>query len=247
MNQTDKPNGDRKPEEESSGGLALVQLPEGLTLTDGFNQLRVDFTHMKKRIRQGNLQQELLVRAAKVKKEEGIIPTVLDATAGFAEDSMLLAAAGFHVVLYERDAVIAALVRDGLERAALIPELESAVLRMELFEEDSIKVMRRMAEWTDSGQNVRANFDEQDKIDVIFLDPMFPKRQKSALVKKKFQLLQQLEKPCTDAEELLQAAIAVHPRKIVIKRPIKGPWLAGMKPDYSISGKAIRYDCLVGR
>jgi 16S rRNA (guanine1516-N2)-methyltransferase len=80
---------------------------------------------------------------------------------------------------------------------------------------------------------------------VILLDPMFPERQKSALVKKKFQLLQQLECPCTDEEELLQAAINAKPRKIIIKRPAKGPFLANRKPDYSISGKAIRYDCIV--
>ncbi|MBQ4243593.1 MAG: class I SAM-dependent methyltransferase, partial [Clostridia bacterium] len=36
-----------------------------------------------------------------------------------------------------------------------------------------------------------------------------------------------------------------HPHKIVIKRPLKGPFLAGRKPDYSLQGKAIRYDCIV--
>ena len=80
--------------------------------------------------------------------------------------------------------------------------------------------------------------------DVVVLDPMFPERQKSALVKKKFQLLQQLEHPCSNEEELLSAAIGVNPRKIVIKRPLKGAFLAGRKPDYSLSGKAIRYDVI---
>ena len=74
---------------------------------------------------------------------------------------------------------------------------------------------------------------------------MFPARTKSALVKKKFQLLQQLERPCNDEEELLQAALAAKPRKVVIKRPAKGPYLGGVKPDYSLSGKSVRYDCLV--
>ena len=74
---------------------------------------------------------------------------------------------------------------------------------------------------------------------------MFPGRQKSGLVKKKAQLLQKLEKPCEDEEGLLQAAVSAGPRKIVIKRPLKGPFLAGRKPDYSITGKTIRYDCLL--
>ena len=65
------------------------------------------------------------------------------------------------------------------------------------------------------------------------------------LKKKKFQLIHHLEKPCEDEEALLNAAIAAKPRKILIKRPVKGPYLCGRKPSYSIAGKAVRYDCLV--
>ena len=81
--------------------------------------------------------------------------------------------------------------------------------------------------------------------DVIYLDPMFPERRKSAAVKKKFQLLHELERPCENEEELLKAAIDAHPSKIVIKRPVKGPYLAGIKPSHQFTGKAARYDCLV--
>ena len=81
--------------------------------------------------------------------------------------------------------------------------------------------------------------------DVVLLDPMFPERQKSALIKKKFQLIHRLEKPCDDEDSLLSAAVNLCPHKIVIKRPLKGAFLAGRKPDYSLTGKAIRYDCFV--
>jgi 16S rRNA (guanine1516-N2)-methyltransferase len=81
--------------------------------------------------------------------------------------------------------------------------------------------------------------------DVIYLDPMFPSRQKSALVKKKFQMLHKLEQPCEEGCKFLEAALDCKPRKIVIKRPIKGEFLGDRKPDYSISGKTIRYDCIV--
>ena len=47
-----------------------------------------------------------------------------------------------------------------------------------------------------------------------------------------------------DAEALLHAALAAHPRKVVIKRPPKGPWLADVKPSYSLEGKAVRYDVI---
>ena len=81
--------------------------------------------------------------------------------------------------------------------------------------------------------------------DVVYLDPMFPERTKSAAVKKKFQLLHHLEQPCADEETLVEAALAVHPRKVVIKRPVKGALLAGVKPSYQLAGKAVRYDVLV--
>ena len=80
--------------------------------------------------------------------------------------------------------------------------------------------------------------------DIVLLDPMFPGKSKDAAAKKKLQMLQRLEQPCVDEQSLLDAAYATHPRKVVIKRPIKGPHLAGRKPSYSLSGKAIRYDVI---
>ena len=78
----------------------------------------------------------------------------------------------------------------------------------------------------------------------VYLDPMFPGRTKSASVKKKFQLLHHLEQPCADEEALLAAARATGARKIVIKRPVKGPLLANAKPSAQFKGKAVRYDVL---
>ena len=204
-----------------AAGLELTGKSEGLTLTDGSMELRADFTRMLPRLKRGRLQQELLVKAARTKGIEQ--PWAIDATAGFGEDSLLLATAGFTVDLYEQDCVIAALLKDALDRAADEPALATAVARMRLHAgEDSIAAP-----------------------DVVYLDPMFPERTKSAAVKKKFQLLHHLEQPCTDEESLVEAALAVHPRKVVIKRPVKGPLLAGVKPSYQLAGKAVRYDVLV--
>ena len=91
-----------------AAGLELIGKPEGLTLTDGTMELRADFGRMLPRLKQGRLQQELLVKAARTKGIES--PWAIDATAGFGEDSLLLAAAGFAVDLYEQDCVIAALL-----------------------------------------------------------------------------------------------------------------------------------------
>ncbi|HUM82936.1 MAG TPA: class I SAM-dependent methyltransferase [Lachnospiraceae bacterium] len=209
-------------------GLKLRRDDAGLCMEDGGRILRGDFKRLKPRIRQDNLNRELLVKASKIKNLERT-PTAVDATAGLGEDAFLLAAAGFSVTLYERDPVIAALLKDALKRAAEDPDLRGVAERMRFIEGDSISALNKM----------------QSPPDLILLDPMFPERQKSALVKKKFQVLHQLEQPCTDETELLDAAVSAGPRKIVIKRPLKGPYLAGRKPDYSLKGKAIRYDCII--
>ncbi|MCR4710680.1 MAG: class I SAM-dependent methyltransferase [Clostridia bacterium] len=213
-------------------GLLLLRDEKGLYLTDGKLQVRGDFTQLLPRLRPGNLNGELIVKAARTKRATQVRPLAIDATAGLGEDSLLLAAAGFRVILYENDPVIAALLRDALRRATDDPDLTAVVSRMELREEDSIAALKR-------------DHREQEVPEAIFLDPMFPERQKSALVKKKFQLLQRLESPCTDEEALLAAALTAGPRKILVKRPLKGPWLAGMKPAYSLSGKAVRIDVLL--
>ena len=223
-------------------GLSLTEDANGLCLTDGKMTMRGDLSKMIPRIKRGVVGTELLVRAARLKDMSGT-PTLIDATAGMGEDSLLLAAAGFNVILYEYNPVIAALLKDSLLRAARIPELADAVSRMSVAEGDSAEYMRTLRSAADEDASPSSVNDRLP--DVIYLDPMFPESGKNALIKKKFQLLRQLELPCSNEEELLEAAVAAGPHKIVIKRPIKGPYLAGRKPSYSIEGKAVRYDCLI--
>ncbi len=210
-------------------GLLLRLEEDGLSLTDGKLSMRGDLTSMLPRLKKNSLNGELLVKAAK-KKAEDVLPLAVDATAGMGEDSLLLAAAGFRVLLFEYDPVIAALLADSLKRAAQHEVLAPIVARMTLTSGDSIEGMGALSE----------------SPAVILLDPMFPERQKSGLIKKKFQLLQQLESPCSSEAALFEAAIAAHPGKVIVKRPAKGPFLAQKKPSYSLKGKAIRYDCYSG-
>ncbi|HSB96030.1 MAG TPA: class I SAM-dependent methyltransferase, partial [Spongiibacteraceae bacterium] len=91
--------------------------------------------------------------------------------------------------------------------------------------------------------------------DVIYLDPMFPPSQKSALVKKEMRLFQQLlhrpEAHATAvdeqqaADELLRVARRVARIRVVVKRPAKAQFFAASAPDYALSGKAIRFDVYV--
>ena len=211
----------------SENGLILRLDSEGLALCSDGQELRGDFSRLLPRLK-GGVSKEFLVRAAKIKNADGPL-TAIDATAGLGEDSFFLAAAGFHVTLYERNPVIYALLRDALERAARDPQLAEIAGRMTAVHGNSIEAMAQA----------------DPAPDVVLLDPMFPARQKSALVKKKLQMIQKLEFPCLDEQEMVRAAMQARPKKLIIKRPPKGPWLAGIKPDHSIEGKAVRFDCIV--
>ncbi len=253
--------------------LVLHRTEQGLVLEKEKMSLRCDFLEMLPRIKPGKLQTELLVKAAKIKHKEPLsdsgiqsknnieqskvtnerslpaIPIAIDATAGLGQDSFLLAAAGFSVYMFEQDPIIAALLEDALNRAQSDPALANIVERMHLFTEDSISALQRLSISLSQDKQIPQTSDSQPyltvKPDVIYLDPMFPERTKSAAVKKKFQLLHHLEHPCENEEELLGAAMNIQPRKIVVKRMAKGLFLAGKKPSYSIKGKSIRYDCYV--
>lgn len=182
--------------------------------------------------------------------------TVIDATAGLGQDSFLLAAAGFSVEMYEQDPIIAALLQDALERGSKNAALATVISNMHLYKQDSVSVLKDRAYAlgiTHPSGEAQSPIADNDsfaqtnlrKPEVIYLDPMFPARTKSAAVKKKFQLLHQLEHPCENEIELFEAAQMLRPHKIVVKRMLKGPYLANKKPSYSIKGKAIRYDCYV--
>ena len=263
-----------KDKETSKDAPSLVRDDSGLSLQWKGMVLRGDFTEMIPRLRPGRLEGELIVKASGIMKsgswekcaeipntEDAASgcssePLAIDATAGLGEDSLLLAAAGFRVKLYENDEVIFSLLKDAVERALALPDdpeyavLKSAVSRMAIYNADSIEAMKQLAHALDSSAPAKLPTDPIATTsalhpDVVFLDPMFPERKKSSLVGKKLQILQQLESPCDNERELLDAAMALAPKRILIKRPPKGPYLCGIKPTFSLSGKSVRIDCIV--
>ncbi len=244
----------------ANGNAHLEQTDQGLALVDEGLVIRGDFSRLIPRCKQNRLQQELIVRAIKpatilARYEAGDVPLAIDATAGLGDDAFLLAACGFKVLMFERDETIASLLADALSRALADERTHAIADRMRLSQSDSITAMQafanKLAQQTPGQlQANRQGISHSSLViprrpDIVILDPMFPARTKSAAVKKKFQLIHQLEKPCQNEEELLQAALRIKPGKVIVKRPAKGPHLANIKPSYSIGGKAIRYDVLV--
>ena len=204
--------------------LTVLFDSKGVSLSGFGLSYQGDFENMLHRVTNGRLQHEMLAKAVKTDQEN---LKAIDATAGMGEDSLLLAACGYQVTLYEQNPVIAILLKVALRRAKKNTVLKDIVSRMQLVEGDSIEHLNKRL----------------DPVDVIYLDPMFPGRQKSGLINKKLQLIQKLEPPCSEETALFDAAMAAQPSKIIVKRPLKSPYLDERVPSYSLKGKAIRYDC----
>jgi 16S rRNA (guanine1516-N2)-methyltransferase len=172
---------------------------------------------------------ELIVKAMGGCKQRR--PTILDVTAGLGRDSFVLASWGFPVNMLERSKIVASLLADGLVRAQSSAnfEIEDIASQMSLTNADSIAYLSALG--------------EQDRPDVIYMDPMFPISKKSALVKKDMQVFHAVVgKETDDGVELFTLALEKASYRVVVKRPKKAQYLAGKKPNYSLEGKAVRFD-----
>ncbi|MDH3394254.1 MAG: class I SAM-dependent methyltransferase, partial [Desulfobulbaceae bacterium] len=178
------------------------------------------------RRKHGGGRKQDLGRAAGLKGNR--CPTVIDATGGLARDAFILAALGCKVTLIERSPVIGALVEDGLKRAATDPEVAAIVNRLQLLIGDSTLLLNQIT--------------EEERPEVIYLDPMYPHRSKSALVKKEMRILRMLVGDDPDAPKLLAAALATAKERVVVKRPIKAEPITGPAPNMAITGKTGRFD-----
>lgn len=156
---------------------------------------------------------------------------VVDATAGLGQDAFVLAGLGCRVTLFERNPVIHALLADGLARAALNADCAPIIARMTLRAGSSTVWLESLGE---SGG--------EDAADIVYLDPMFPHRDKSALVKKEMQVFRTVVGDDDDAAELLAAGLKAATYRVVVKRPRKAPSIEGPEPATRIEGKSSRYD-----
>ncbi|MCE0918171.1 class I SAM-dependent methyltransferase [Pseudomonas sp. NMI760_13] len=189
--------------------------------------VRVDFVEGQAAHRRlyGGGNGQMIAKAVGI--AQGVRPQVLDATAGLGKDAFVLASLGCQMTLIERQPLIAALLEDGLARARGDEEIGPIVARMRLLTGNAIE---RMRAW------------EGEAPQVIYLDPMFPHRDKSALVKKEMRVFRPLVGDDLDAPALLEAALALATHRVVVKRPRKAPVIEGAKPSHSLEGKSSRYD-----
>ena len=160
------------------------------------------------------------------------LPRVLDLTAGLGGDGFVLASLGCRVSLVERHPLICSLLRDGINRAReegeSDPSIRDLMNRLDLIECDSLEIL--------------SDITIDQRPDVIYLDPMFPHRKKSAKVKKEMQAFQHIVGSDIDSDGLLERALEIARYRVVIKRPSVAKFLGDKKPTYSLEGKSTRFD-----
>jgi 16S rRNA (guanine1516-N2)-methyltransferase len=187
----------------------------------------IDFVSGKTAYRRkyGHAGGESISKAVGIKK--GHRPNIVDATAGWARDAFVLATLGCRVHMIERSEIIAKLLKDCLRRAEQDEKIGTLV-------KDNLSLT--------CGDSRHELLHTPFEPDVIYLDPMFPHKEKSALVKKDMRILQAVVGQDTDADTLLKISIAIAKKRVVVKRPAYAGFLADIKPHTSIQTKKHRFD-----
>ncbi len=207
----------------------------------------VDFLNSKlqHRVRNG-VDSELVVKAVGVKKSERKIQEknlVCDFTAGLGVDSFLLANAGFRVISFERDALVFALLEDGLKRflAGSVASAKSFpdTLNLEFRHQDVA------LETVEARNDLLKTLPQRPY--AVYLDPMYAETslKSKSLPKKEMAVLRQILTPSSDLElgALLATALWLAEGRVVVKRPMGAPPLEGPRlPAHRLEGKTACFD-----
>ncbi len=201
--------------------VVLLYTDQGLELHNRqktHGKLFVDFQAqgLLYRKRHGGGKKEPLARAVGIKANSR--PSILDTTAGLGIDSYILAGLGCQVRMIERSPLLVALLQDGIIRAGI----DNPVLLQ--------------------GDSARLITQPENLTDTIYLDPMYPHRNKSALNKQEMRIIRELVGDDSDVESVFHAAMEYALKRVVVKRPKGAPLLAGKKPSHVIKMKNSRYD-----
>ena len=175
----------------------------------------------------GGGRKQTIARAVGLKHNRN--PSVLDLTGGLGRDAFVLCGLGCDLTLVERSSAVALLLEDGIARARQ-DEWIGEMMR------ERFRLVHAEA------RQYLAGLAEDNRPDVIYLDPMYPARRKNAAIKKEMRLIKLLVGDDPDADSLLAPALEAARNRVVVKRPDYAPWLDGQKPDLGVASKSHRFD-----
>lgn len=201
-----------------TNGLALCKVGEK-------GRVQVNFAASSSEYRRTKGGGELIAKAVNHSSQ----PIVWDATGGLGRDAWVLAAQGLNLCVFEQNPSIYALLLDGIVRAQVNPDLSEIANRVQLIYGNATQQMPLM---------------NNKQPDVVYLDPMYPERQKTSAVKKEMAYFHELlgQANTENDASLFQIAKQIAKKRIVVKRPRLGLFLCNEKPAYQYIGKSTRFD-----
>lgn len=213
-----------------SGLQAISFLENCPVMTDlQGNKFKIDFIedrtnyHKKK----SNIKSELISRALGGGR---LGLRLLDLTAGLAIDSVFLAQLGFTVTALERNPLIFLALEQALAQYKQQQQLLSS-------DYPDLALDFQYSSAQDFLNATSPDFD------VIYFDPMFPQKTKSALPRQEMVFFKNLVGSDLDADQVLQQALNMPGvKRVVVKRPLKAPCIGDVKPQHTLEGKLIRFD-----
>jgi hypothetical protein len=224
-----------KIEEKSTGKVSpwLEMRGEKLTLVHPLGELSLDFLSDSRYQRRGHRGKSELI--AKALGSQRGVKSVFDGTLGLGEDAIFLTQLGFHVTGCERSPWIYLLLKDAERRARAADS------------DFSLQVQFGAAQ-NFFAEMAKASSDERPAM--IFIDPMFPEKKKTALPRKEMQIFRDVVGEDDDATTLFEYALKATRQGVVVKRPLRAPPLlptsaleSGFYPvTHSFLGKTVRYD-----
>ena len=159
-------------------------------------------------------------------------PSVFDATAGLGRESMILAGHGCKVTMFERNPLVWLLLRGAVEnlKTSTLPSRFTA----------GGPVLAPLGSILD---NLDENTFTMDRPIVVYYDPIFPKKQKSAEVKKNMQIFHMIVGEDDDTLEYANSLLEIATHHIVIKRPVSAlPLELHVRRSSFVGAKQCRYD-----
>ncbi|MCK4711022.1 MAG: class I SAM-dependent methyltransferase [Gammaproteobacteria bacterium] len=197
------------------------------------SSISIDFTSggLAHRLQYGGGKGQTIAKAIGITSKNK--PHILDATAGLGRDSLILANLGCQISLIEQSPVLAEMLDQAITSASDNPLFQQATqYGFKLYHADATTFMNNKV---------------IPESDVVYLDPMYPHKKKSALVKKDMQILQSLIGHSSEETntQLLAAALDFARQRVVVKRPKSAVPLDGPPPTMSLHSKKTRYDVYV--
>lgn len=207
--------------------VAILKNVPTLVYYDGSALIKLspNWQSLAGRIVRAGRKSELLLQACKITQEMKVV----DATAGFGHDGLILASTGARATLIEQNPIMALLLFYEHQSMKAHKNWQKLLGRVHIIFGSALEWLPRLS-----------------RVDLVYLDPMFPQNSHQAKVGKRMQILHHLLCPPSLNQEraLLDAAkLSVDERaKVVVKRPVGAEYLARRQPVQSYANAALRFD-----